>query len=149
MLDAAGKLVRLTGIASDITERKRVAEELAEHKEKEERAQRALLHERELNRMKGHFVSMVSHEFRTPLCIINSAASLLENFSAQMTEPERAEQAQEIEHAVERMTQMMEDFLMHEKLRAGKWSAKLRGSIWKHFAERSSRKFRGLSATLV
>jgi len=122
--DAAGKLVRLTGIASDITERKRVAEELAEHKEKEERAQRALLHERELNRMKGHFVSMVSHEFRTPLCIINSAASLLENFSAQMTEQERAEQAQEIEHAVERMTQMMEDFLMHEKLQSGKMECK-------------------------
>ena len=63
---------------------------------------------------------MVSHEFRTPLCVINSAASLLRFYSAQMTAEERAEQGAEIQRAVERMTRMMEDFLTHEKLQSGK-----------------------------
>ena len=118
--DAAGKLIRLAGIASDVTERKRIAKEVIEHKENEERSRRELKHERELNQIKSQFVSMVSHEFRTPLCVINTAASLLEDYSAKMTGEERTEHTQQIEHAVDRMAQMMEDLLVHEKLQTGK-----------------------------
>jgi len=114
-------------VFTDVSERKRTQAELAslerralEHKLAEEHSRLALEQERELGRIKGQFVSMVSHEFRTPLCVINSAASLLRFYSAQMTAEERAEQGAEIQRAVERMTRMMEDFLTHEKLQSGK-----------------------------
>ena len=115
------------GFMSDITERKKAQTELeslereaAEHKFVEEHSRRELKHERELNQIKSQFVSMVSHEFRTPLCVINTAATLLEDYSTRMTGEERTEHTQQIEHAVDRMAQMMEDLLVHEKLECGK-----------------------------
>ncbi|MGD0815345.1 MAG: PAS domain S-box protein [Verrucomicrobiota bacterium] len=123
--DAAGKLIRLAGIASDITESKRLAQEVIEHKDNEEHSRQELKLERELNRIKSQFVSMVSHEFRTPLCVINTAAYLLGGYSERLTSEELSEHAKEIQFAVGRMTRMMEDLLVHEKLQAGKMECRL------------------------
>jgi PAS domain S-box-containing protein len=111
--DAAGKLIRLSGIASDITEQKRTAQELAEHKANEESARLALEHEQKSSQIKSRFVSLVSHEFRTPLSVINMAAELLDGYLDKMTEAERSEHLNEIRNSVERMTEMMNDFLIH------------------------------------
>ncbi len=108
------------GFMSDVTERKRTARQLAEHKENDERSRRALEHEQELNHIKSRFVSLVSHEFRSPLCVIKMAASLLDDYLDRMTGEERAENIQHIQRAVVRMTHMMEDLLVHEKLAGGK-----------------------------
>ena len=129
--DTAGKAVGASKIVRDITEIKRTRSEMenlerkeAEHKLAEEHSSRALKHEKELNQIKSQFVSMVSHEFRTPLCVINTAASLLEDYSDKMTGQERTENTREIERAVDRMAQMMEDLLVHEKLQTGKMECK-------------------------
>ncbi len=108
------------GFMSDITECKRTAQQLVEHKENDERSRRALEHEQELNQIKSRFVSLVSHEFRSPLCVISLAATMLESYRDQMTGEERAGSVGEIQRAVVRMTQMMEGLLIHEKLGAGK-----------------------------
>jgi len=108
----------------DITERKRIAQELAEHKLKEEEARLALEHEQRLSQIKSRFVSMVSHEFRTPLAIINGAAGLLDVYSDNMTGAERSEHVKEIESAVERMAQLMNDFLLHGNCTSGKLECK-------------------------
>lgn len=62
---------------------------------------------------------MVSHEFRTPLGVINTAAHLLGRYAERMALEERAGQLREIQRAVERMTQMMEDLLCHEQCATG------------------------------
>jgi len=111
--DGAGKLIRLCGIASDITERKRIAQELAERKQNEERSRLALELEQKSSQIKSRFVSMVSHEFRTPLSVIKLAAELLDGYLDRMTDAQRAEQLAGIRGSVERMTQMMNDFLIH------------------------------------
>jgi PAS domain S-box-containing protein len=118
-------------IFTDVTERKRTQAELRElekralaHQLVEEKSRLALEHERGLNRIKGQFIRMVSHEFRTPLCVINSAAFLLGSYSAKMTAEERLEQAGEIGLAVERVERMMEDFLLYEELDSGKLECK-------------------------
>jgi signal transduction histidine kinase len=54
----------------DITERKRAEAELL----------RTLAREKELGQLRSNFVSMVSHEFRTPLGIIQSSAEILEDY---------------------------------------------------------------------
>lgn len=118
--DAAGTVVRLAGIASDITERKQAAQALAEHKEKEAHARRELEREHALNETKGRFVSLVSHEFRTPLCAINMAAFMLSDYGESMDLDERTGHAREIQKAVGRMTAIMEDFLLHDQIQTGK-----------------------------
>lgn len=126
-----GEIVGVMGIGRDVMDRKRaqaeleaMAQRLNEHKENEERTRRALQHEHELNQIKSRFVSIVSHEFRTPLGIVNSAAHILERYSERMTRVEQVTQLHEIEHAVRRMTEMMENLLLHEKFVAGKMECK-------------------------
>jgi signal transduction histidine kinase len=90
--DESGTVMEVVCIHHDITELKRAEEllqSLNEVLEKrvdartqelakaEQEVRRALATEQELNRLKTNFVGMVSHEFRTPLGIINTAAELL------------------------------------------------------------------------
>ena len=63
---------------------------------------------------------MVSHEFRTPLSVISMGAFMLRDYGEGMSGEERAEEIQQIHLAVGRMTGMMEDFLVHEKIQCGK-----------------------------
>jgi hypothetical protein len=108
----------------DITERRRVAQELTEHKQNEERIRMALEHEQKLSQIKDRFASMVSHEFRSPLSVITMAAELLDGYLDTMTNAERSEQIKEIQSAVGRMTQMMTDFLVHGVCTSGKMECK-------------------------
>ena len=70
---------------------------------------RSLKHERELSQMKTDFISVVSHEFRTPLTTIQSASELLEYY--EWTKEEKVEQLHQIQSEVKHMTALMEDVL--------------------------------------
>ncbi|HKX60261.1 MAG TPA: PAS domain-containing sensor histidine kinase, partial [Verrucomicrobiae bacterium] len=97
-------------MAIDITQRKRAEEELL----------KTLEREKELSQLKSSFVSMVSHEFRTPLGIIQSSGELLRDFSGKMDSTERNEQLQSIVRNTRRMAGMMEEVLVLSRLDAGK-----------------------------
>src|SRR5688572_28649835 len=62
--------------------------DVSARKRAEEEVRRALMRERELSELKTRFVSLTSHEFRTPLATILSSVELLEDFGAGMSEPE-------------------------------------------------------------
>jgi len=59
--------------------------------------------EKELSQLKSNFVSMVSHEFRTPLGIIQSSAELLRDYYNRMQSDERDEQLDSIFRNTRRM----------------------------------------------
>ncbi len=82
----------------------------------------ALKKERELNVLQRQFVSMASHEFRTPLAIIDGAAQRLERRSEKSSSEEITKRAQKIRGAVERMTRLMESTLMAASLDVEKLS---------------------------
>lgn len=86
----------------DITNRKRAEAELL----------KALERERELGELKTRFVSMVSHEFRTPLEVIVSSADILGRYLDRLEGSERAEHLAAIQRSVRRMADMMEDVLL-------------------------------------
>jgi len=78
----------------------------------EEETRDALERQRELNELKSRFVSLTSHEFRTPLATILSAAQLLRNYLERLPAADREEVFDSIEGAVKRMTQMLDNVLL-------------------------------------
>ncbi|MFB9843596.1 PAS domain-containing sensor histidine kinase [Mucilaginibacter ginsenosidivorans] len=76
--------------------------------------------EKELSQLKSRFVSMASHEFRTPLSAIQLSAVLIEKYSAQKDNENIAKHIAKIKNAVRNLTSILNDFLSLEKLEAGK-----------------------------
>lgn len=76
--------------------------------------------EKEVSELKSRFISMTSHEFRTPLCTILSSTDLLETYGKKWSEDKKTEHFHRIQSAVERMTQLLDDVLLIGKAEAGK-----------------------------
>lgn len=81
--------------------------------------ERALQREQELNRLKSRFVSIVSHEFRTPLGIIGSSAEILEHYQDKLSPDQRGEHLRVIVENVKRTARMMEDALALSRMDSG------------------------------
>jgi PAS domain S-box-containing protein len=97
-----------------------VQHEISERKRAEEEILKALEKEKELRELKSRFISMISHEFRTPLATILSSAELLEYYGHKSTETEKRDLFQKIRTAIPRMTQLLNDVLATNKAEAGK-----------------------------
>ncbi len=80
----------------------------------------ALENEQEVGRLKSSFVSLVSHEFRTPLGIILSSSEILNRYCASLEEPERRKHLDAIKRAVLRMSSLMEEVLFFGRVEADK-----------------------------
>lgn len=78
----------------------------------EEDIRASLARQQELNQLKTRFVSMASHEFRTPLATILSSAELLQAYHDRLDPDERAATLSSVETAVKRMTRMLDDVLV-------------------------------------
>jgi len=85
----------------------------------------ALEKEKELNDMKSRFVTMASHEFRTPLSTILSSASLIGKYKNTEEEDKRHKHVDRIKSAVTNMTLILNDFLSAGKLEEGKINVNL------------------------
>jgi PAS domain S-box-containing protein len=94
--------------------------DISQRKNAEVEILKALAREKELSQLKSNFVSMVSHEFRTPLGIIQSSAELLREFYTRMESEERDDQLDSIFRNTRRMAGMMEEILVLSRLDAGK-----------------------------
>jgi len=85
---------------------------------------RTLAREKELGQLRSNFVSMVSHEFRTPLGIIQSSAEILEDYLDQLELAERRDHLQSIRKNTRRMAELMEEALLIGSFDAGKMEFK-------------------------
>ncbi|MEJ5995051.1 PAS domain-containing sensor histidine kinase [Pedobacter sp. Du54] len=84
----------------------------------------ALFHkERELNQLKTRFVSMASHEFRTPLSSIQLSASLIDKYVEKQDAASVEKHTSKIKNSIVNLTTILNDFLSLEKLEAGKVQA--------------------------
>lgn len=130
-----GEVMGLGTYAVDITERKEAEAELIRHrdhlqelvdnatrdiKQKAQELEVALAREKELNELQRKFISMASHEFRTPLAIIDSAAQRLTKNRAKLSNEEIDKRTTKIRQAVSRMTRLMESTLTAARLEDGK-----------------------------
>lgn len=80
--------------------------------------------ERELNQLKTRFVSMASHEFRTPLSSIQLSASLINKYVEKHDVESVQKHTSKIKNSINNLTTILNDFLSLEKLEAGKVEAK-------------------------
>ncbi len=80
----------------------------------------ALDKEKELNEIKSRFVSMASHEFRTPLSTVLSSASLVDKYTTTEDQEKRSRHVDKIKNSVKHLNNLLEDFLSMGKLDEGK-----------------------------
>jgi two-component system sensor kinase FixL len=85
-----------------------------------ETVSKSLEKEKELNQLKSRFVSMASHEFRTPLSSIQLSASLIEKYQLQNDGTNISKHVSKIKNSVGNLTTILDDFLSLERLEAGK-----------------------------
>ncbi len=99
---------------------KALENEISVRKRAEDEARKALERERELNELKSKFVTIASHEFRTPLSTVLSSASLIEQYN-ERNEPEKiSKHVQRIKSSVHHLTSILNDLLSLGKLEEGK-----------------------------
>jgi PAS domain S-box-containing protein len=80
----------------------------------------ALEKERDLNELKSRFVSMASHEFRTPLATIMSSLSLVTKYGELNEKEKQDKHIVRIKSAINDLTDILNDFLSVSKLEEGK-----------------------------
>lgn len=110
LFDTEGNGIEYQGVGRDITRLK----------EAEAKIRKALERERELSELRSGFVSLVSHEFRTPLTTIQSSAQMLDRYSQKLSQEKKQNHLIRIQSAVTGMTQLLEDVLTIGKAEAGK-----------------------------
>ncbi len=101
----------------EITERQAVEHELIKSRENLEVS---LEKEKDLNELKSRFVSMASHEFRTPLSTILSSAALIGRYSETDQQPKRDRHINRIKSAVNGLNGILNDFLSLSKIEEGR-----------------------------
>ncbi|WP_367388206.1 ATP-binding protein [Lewinella sp. LCG006] len=124
--DLANAVDQLLGtnqlLKQEIEERQAVEHQL---REQEQELQQALAKEKELNALKSRFVSMASHEFRTPLSTILSSAELVEMYQNTEQHPKRLRHIDRIKAAVGNLNDILNDFLSLSRLEEGKQEAQI------------------------
>ncbi len=80
----------------------------------------ALEREKELSELKSRFMSIASHEFRTPLSTILSSTSLIEKYNKEEQEENRKKHTTRIKSSVKNLTDVLDDFLSLDRLEQGK-----------------------------
>ena len=110
LIESGNKINEILCVMQNVTEQKKMEEDLIN----------ALAKEKELGELKSRFVTMASHEFRTPLSTILSSTFLLENYQGQNYDKEKLLHTNRIRRAVNSLTMILNEFLSLEKLEENK-----------------------------
>ncbi|MBU0697462.1 MAG: PAS domain-containing sensor histidine kinase [Bacteroidetes bacterium] len=108
---------KLEQLVEDRTER--LQSLVSELQKAKEEVSVSLEKEKELNQLKSRFVSMASHEFRTPLSSIQLSVSLIDKYSIEYHNPNIGKHVNKIKIAIGNLTTILNDFLSLERLETG------------------------------
>jgi len=100
-------------LARDISARRKLEKEILN----------ALNHEKNLSEMKSRFISVASHEFRTPMTAVLGAVDLLQNFNDKLTPAKRIDLLSRIASGANRLKAIVENVLVLSRADAGKLEA--------------------------
>lgn len=111
-----GKLIGIVSVNRDITDLMKAQQE----QQAAEQMRLELEKQTELVKMKEDFISIVSHEFRTPLSVIVSSSDLIQNYLDRMPRERQMKHLEVIQDQAKFMTALLDDVLTINKARAGK-----------------------------
>ena len=112
-----------TELEKKVDERTHILKEALEKLEQSQtELHEALDKEKLLNEIKSRFVSMASHEFRTPLSAVLSSASLISKYTKEEDQEKRNKHIDRIKDSVKHLNDILEDFLSLGKLDEGRIS---------------------------
>ena len=112
-----------TELENKVEERTLILKEALQELEKsQQELSEALEKEKELSEIKSRFVSMASHEFRTPLSTVLSSASIVGKYTQTGEQNKREKHIAKIKDSVKHLNELLEDFLNLGKLEEGKVS---------------------------
>lgn len=118
---ADGIFTGFIGSCSDIHDQRMMKEELEQLvRTRTTELYEALDREKEMNELKSRFVSMASHEFRTPLSIVLSSTMLIEQYGVTDQSDRVQKHLKRIKSSVSNLTSILNDFLSLDKLEQGK-----------------------------
>lgn len=141
--EAINRLLSLNQQLRLEAEERRAAE--AALRKSEEELLKALEKEKQLNELKSRFVSMASHEFRTPLSTVLSSADLAESYTGGTEHQEkRSRHLKRIKSAVGTLTGILNDFLSLSKLEENKVQAQAVAFKLQEFCEEAVDEMLGL-----
>jgi PAS domain S-box-containing protein len=109
--DESGKVYRFAGTHTDITEKKNAENERLRLTQ----LRAELVEQQKLLDLKESFVTLISHEFRTPLSIIISSKELLTKYFDRLSPEGRQGHLEKIDYQVKRMVDILEDILVLSK----------------------------------
>lgn len=112
LFDQQGNFIECQAVGRDITKLKQAEADI----------RAALEKEREVNKLRSNFLSLVSHEFRTPLTIIQTSAELLEHHNKKFSDQQKQKLFTRLQSGVNRMIRLLDDVLTIGKAEAGKLS---------------------------
>lgn len=95
-------------------------EEITKRKKAEDQISETLRKERELGELKTKFLSLVSHEFKTPLSAILTSAALIQKYTLTGQQDRREKHLKTIHNKVKYLNNILNDFLSIERLESGK-----------------------------
>ncbi|MEQ8671937.1 MAG: PAS domain-containing sensor histidine kinase [Aggregatilineales bacterium] len=101
IVDALNNVVAIQAVGRDITSLKRAEAQLAQ--------------EREVVEFRKRLMSMISHDFRTPLAVIQSASNMLQTYRAKLDEDRQDMYLERINVQVQRLIHMLDDMLLLDK----------------------------------
>ena len=142
--EAVNRLLSLNQQLEREAEERRAAEVALRKSEAE--LLNALKKEKQLNELKSRFVSMASHEFRTPLSTVLSSADLAEAYTGgeESQQAKRSRHLQRIKTAVGTLTSILNDFLSLSKLEEDKVQSQAVTFTLKHFCDEVVDEMHGL-----
>jgi len=121
----SGDISTLVAIILDITERLNYTDRLEETvAERTQQLKEALQTEKELNELKTKFLSLVSHEFKTPISGILTSATLVGKYTKEEQQEKREKHLNTIKGKVKYLNTIIDDFLSIERLDTGKTNYK-------------------------
>ncbi len=102
-----------------------LTEAMHELEQSKEELSKMLRKEKDLSELKSRFVSMASHEFRTPLSTVLSSAYLIQKYITTEEQPKREKHIERIISSVNMLTDILNDFLSVGKIEEGKMQVKI------------------------
>lgn len=132
-------------LENKVEERTMILKEALQELEKsQQNLSEALEKEKELSEIKSRFVSMASHEFRTPLSTVLSSAALVSKYTKAEEQDQRERHIKRIKDSVKHLNDLLEDFLSLGKLEEGKVSVKTEAFDVKTLLEESAEDMKGI-----